>query len=318
MNPMRCDNCGHDRDSGDFCPSCGQSARNFQRALPSLVGEVVREAFEVDSRIVRSLKTLLLRPGALSREFSLNRRADYVSPIRMYLFASLLFFFALSMTAEFGAEMPRAEGAPAAGATASESDIEQLGALLGEVRRARVREILARPESSVARLATVELAGALAENPPGPVGRYMVRYLVDTLHDPGGMFDELLDQLPVAMFVMLPVYAGLLALFYAGRRRYYVEHLVFGLHVHTLTYLVFTVILLVPTPEEAGLAASIGGATVNALLGLLVAYQYLALKRYYGGTHWGTLWRFVGLFIAYAMLLGPGVIAVILLALTIG
>ena len=146
----------------------------------------------------------------------------------------------------------------------------------------------------------------------------MVGYLVDALHDPAGMFDELLDQLPVAMFVMLPVYAGLLAVFYAGRRRYYVEHLVFGLHVHTLTYLVFTVILLVPTPDTAGAAASAGRAAVNALLFLLVAYQYLALKRYYGGGHWATLWRFAGLFVAYGLLLVPGVLAVILLALNIG
>ena len=70
-----------------------------------MVSELLREAFELDSRLIRTLKLLLFRPGALAVEFSNNRRASYVSPIRLYLFVSILFFFFLSIGAEFDTDV---------------------------------------------------------------------------------------------------------------------------------------------------------------------------------------------------------------------
>ena len=61
-----------------------------------MLWELNREAFEVDARIFQTLKLLLFKPGSLSTEFSRNRRARYMSPIRLYLFTSLVFFLVLS------------------------------------------------------------------------------------------------------------------------------------------------------------------------------------------------------------------------------
>jgi len=99
--PMHCANCGAER-SGAYCSRCGQNDRDYHRALPPLVSELLREAFELDSRLVQTLKLLMFKPGALALEFSRNRRASYVSPIRLYLFVSILFFFLLALTTEIG------------------------------------------------------------------------------------------------------------------------------------------------------------------------------------------------------------------------
>ena len=69
------------------------------RGLWSVVYEFFREMFELDSRLFRTLKSLLFRPGHLSSEFSRNRRAAYMSPVRLYLFTSFLFFLVLSISA---------------------------------------------------------------------------------------------------------------------------------------------------------------------------------------------------------------------------
>ena len=98
---MHCANCGAER-SGPYCSRCGQNDRDYQRALPPLLSELLSEAFELDSRLVRTLKLLLFKPGALSLEFSKNRRASYVSPIRLYFFTSILFFFFLSLGTDIG------------------------------------------------------------------------------------------------------------------------------------------------------------------------------------------------------------------------
>jgi hypothetical protein len=47
------------------------------------------------------------------------------------------------------------------------------------------------------------------------------------------------------MFVFLPLIAAAMLLLYWRPRRYYVEHLVFYLHVHAALFLAFTVLVLV-------------------------------------------------------------------------
>ena len=54
--------------------------------------ELTHEILNVDGKIFRSLRLLLTRPGFLTREIFAGRRASYVSPLRLYLVASVLAF----------------------------------------------------------------------------------------------------------------------------------------------------------------------------------------------------------------------------------
>ena len=45
-----------------------------------------------DGRFALTVRSLLRRPGMLTREFLEGRRARYVSPLRLYLMASLVYF----------------------------------------------------------------------------------------------------------------------------------------------------------------------------------------------------------------------------------
>ena len=79
---------------------------------------------------------------------------------------------------------------------------------------------------------------------------------VDALEDPRAVFSLLLDNLPFAMFITLPAYAALLMLFFAGSRRFFTEHLVFAVQLHTFAFIVFA---------GAGAAARRRGATQTAV-----------------------------------------------------
>src|SRR5262245_51891783 len=63
--------------------------------------EFLAEATEVfthaDSRLWRTIRPLLLRPGFLTREFLRGRRARYLPPFRLYIVASVLFFLFASL-----------------------------------------------------------------------------------------------------------------------------------------------------------------------------------------------------------------------------
>ena len=131
----------------------------------------------------------------------------------------------------------------------------------------------------------------------GDYSRHLVGQLIDILHRPFDAARAWLENLPIAMFCLLPFYALLLKFLYIRPKRFYSEHLVFGMHIHTVAYIVFTVLVLVP--EVAGL-----GWLGPLLILALAVYYFLALKRYYGNGAFFTLVKYVILAGLYSVLLG--------------
>ena len=307
-----CPNCGHPR-ADRYCARCGQNDRDYIRSLPLMLGEFVRETLELDSRVLRTVKLMVLRPGELSAEFSRNRRASYSSPIRFYLFVSLVFFFVLSVTTDFRPPAERWGEADVELDRASEgADVEVLKAMLPAEQRRKIDEILAHPGRPYLKIVIYESAKALAGAGEGFVldgfDRFLAVQVIDVMHEPVLAVERLVDNLPIAMFVTLPVYALLLAVFYRRRRRFYVEHLVFGIHVHTVAFAVFTVLMLLP---EAPAADAVGSLLTLGLLG----YYYIALRRYYGDGFFLTAVKWSLSMVAYAVLLVPGFVLALFVTL---
>lgn len=88
---------------GDYCQSCGQKNIDLERPIWSLVGEVVKETFELDGRAALTIKTLFLHPGILTSEFLGGRRRRYTPPLRLYLAISISFFVLVAWLAQSGA-----------------------------------------------------------------------------------------------------------------------------------------------------------------------------------------------------------------------
>ena len=385
-----CENCGAEKQ-GLYCAVCGQNDRDYRRTVFPVVGEILAETFETDSRLFRTAKVLFTKPGFLSTEFSRNRRAGYIAPFRLYLFTSIVFFFVLSLRVDLpegslsrpsatGAEDGRpfqgklrnrarpevpispgreatptrdaappvaAEDAPheapevsaqadrpgvtihidlGAGKTPEGEDteiplvaggseslvrgpdgrflltpeqlerVDRFRALLDDQRGRKFTEILRRPY--VGEAVVVTLLGFSEEDYGsfGDTSRYVIGQLVDVLHRPSDAARVWFEYLPVAMFSLLPLYALLLKVFYLRRGRFYSEHLVFGMHIHTVAYLVFSVMVLVP---DQGI-----GSWVNlALLLGLAGYYFVALKRYYEQGAFLTLVKYAMLAMVYSWLL---------------
>jgi hypothetical protein len=89
--PADCPNCGTLR-VGNYCSSCGQKALPLRPTVHYFAHELTHELLHIDGKIFRSLRLLLTRPGFLTREIFAGRRASYMSPIRLYLIASVVAF----------------------------------------------------------------------------------------------------------------------------------------------------------------------------------------------------------------------------------
>lgn len=90
--PTPCLNCGSTLD-GRWCASCGQDGERRLVSFPGLLRLMLSELSDLDGRALRTLRTLLVRPGQLTAEYVKGRFRSQIPPMRLYLVASAVYFF---------------------------------------------------------------------------------------------------------------------------------------------------------------------------------------------------------------------------------
>ena len=286
-----CANC-HAPLTGPYCAACGQSRVRGDRSVAHLLRNLIEDVISFDSRVLRTARALVLRPGELTRAFREGRTQPYVPPVRLYLFVSLLFFLILSFTRlapmQFAAEQ---------GPSGVEPTIIFFSHLL--------------PASAVAPLKGYGQAPSTAPGAhrDGPAAKELNSLSQRLFAEPATLNTIMTDWIPRVLFLLLPLFALLLALFYWRQRKtfYFVDHLVFSLNFHSLGF----VLLL-----AGALAAQFLPGVPALVVAALAPYLLLAMHRVYG-QGWGiTAAKFAALGAIYVLfLLLPTFIGIILLAM---
>ena len=116
--------------------------------------------------------------------------------------------------------------------------------------------------------------------------------------------DAILDNIPVALIVLLPLMALVLKLLYPLSRRYFVEHLLFFVHFHAFFFLILMLQILFA--HITGLLGPEDGAidSISTLILVVTSfyipiYLYKAMRRVYGQGHLITTFKYLVLSIAY-------------------
>src|SRR5437588_8359161 len=94
-----CENCGAQL-RGHWCAQCGQPAIDYRRSFRHVIVDVLDSFLNWDSKFLATLGLLISRPWRLTNEFLGGKRVRYVHPARLYLLASILFFFAVNYWAK--------------------------------------------------------------------------------------------------------------------------------------------------------------------------------------------------------------------------
>lgn len=96
--PTDCLNCGTAL-AGRWCHACGQKRLEPEdRTVRRLLGDFAAAVTNLDGRVLRSLRRLILQPGRFARDYTRGVRQRYLSPITLFLFANVLYFFAPTLT----------------------------------------------------------------------------------------------------------------------------------------------------------------------------------------------------------------------------
>jgi hypothetical protein len=96
-----CQNCGEPL-SGPFCSHCGQHDVDYHRSLAPIIEDSLEGFLHFDGKFFKTVRWLFTRPGFLTKEFIAGRRTAYTHPLRLYIFASFL-YFASSLLLSHGA-----------------------------------------------------------------------------------------------------------------------------------------------------------------------------------------------------------------------
>jgi hypothetical protein len=305
-----CLNCG-DPTVGYYCPTCGQKKVDVRVSLRRMLGETLEDELYLNVLLPRTLGALFFRPGHLTREYVQGRIVRYIQPFRLYLVSSILFFVLLPWLANLGGleeqieeGMTRADSIVAAEVdTVARATVDTAGA--GPLLRG-VRPQVTLGESNVNLNLGIEDT-ARVPRLLRPLNRRLLQSeeRLDRM-TPREAFRTVrvafMENAPTGIFLMMPLFAAILKVLYVRRKRFYVEHFVFALHVHAFTFLIFLLMLLLP------------GAIPNLVLGAwLTLYVLIAMKRVYGQGIVKTVLKYLLLGWAYSMLLVVGVVVTFLL-----
>ena len=247
-----CLNCGTNIQLS-YCPECGQREIDSDPTLREFLHEVAEEFLHWDGKLASTFRLLVARPGALTIEYLNGRRVRYISPLRLYLTCSLLFFFVAAVV-------------PQPQRTVVHRG-RQVSTQLGLIT-------ITEPDSA----ATIASLDSMAQHRK-LASRVWGRHFGAAMRQRGLVIARMTAAIPKTMFVLVPLFAALVMLAFRRSRRRFPQHLAFALHVHAYLFLVLTVMLVrrfMPTMVAAVLVIEL------LCFGAIAAYLVRAMRIVYG------------------------------------
>jgi hypothetical protein len=281
----RCLNCGANLQ-GTFCAHCGQRSVPADPTMSELAGDALQELSGYDGRIAATGRALL-HPGRLTIDYLQGRRARYLSPMRVYLTVSVIYFLL-------------AASAPPVVSTRTGNVTTGGGLQMTTNDGVRVELNNGVPLTDDDR---AELAKSLETAP------WFVRgFLMAIAKDPAGLRGRLFTIMPRVFFGLLPVFAGIVALFY--RRRRFATSLVFAVHLHAFAFLIFSVS---EAAKFSRMPVVIGAVGVSVAIAF-TWYVLTALRAVFGGRWPITIAKAAGIGFAYSLAAVPAFLIVLIWA----
>ena len=316
-----CLNCGHHLEAeANFCPNCGQKTSD-EVTIGVLFYNTISNYLSFDAKFLRSFVPLMFRPGYLAKEFVRGRRSRYLHPGNMYLFVSVILFFLLSFVVnEISKEADKVNKKIVESEIIVEEDkkTQIQDSITREKILNTVKDnqkLFGIPDDEIAKTDSIIRAqnqgnysmdwgfnkkkvdsliaiGATdqeiykAMGMPDDAGYFKRGLYKGTLNvvkgsGAGSIIKRMSDAIPIAMFILLPLFALILKIFYFRRGRY-AYHLVFSFYFFSFLFTVFALLLGLDWiyPEFPG--------WVSWLVVLSTFfYFYLALLNFYE-RHWLT------------------------------
>nr|WKN37467.1 DUF3667 domain-containing protein [Tunicatimonas sp. TK19036] len=273
---QQCLNCGLTLNAVyNFCPRCGQENNDNNVSFGTFVREFFANYFSFDTRFAHSITPFLIKPGYLTNRFNEGQRVNYVHPLRLYIIISVLFFFLATWLVKASlAEVSIDRISSPEMQTQADSIQQSLGfqqvmAILENESLSDQEAIDSLDQMDFITLDSTRLATSIF---------HQVRRVAKNDLDVFAGF--VLQNMPIMMFILIPLFAFLLKVFYIRRKNpLYVQHLTHALHLHAFMLFLLSFLLMLYIIFDINETVSIWTNLIVSLL--MIVYVFFSFLRVY-------------------------------------
>ena len=291
--------------NGRYCHACGQDTEARPRPLREMAYEAFSETSLIDGQGVRTLVALVTRPSRILIAYREGAGSLYASPVKIFVVVTALFLAVLNFSDVVIYQYVR-QIEPGAQVTARADPDGVTVHVAGSSEETRWMQRRVNVPIDPRIHQAMQDAAARADN---ETDRQNLLYEIQSDIEQEIISERLSAWLPNAVWLLTPLFALLLAPLY-GRRRLFMEHLVFAMWAHVTA---FTLLMLLALANRFGANLPAWPLAIPYLI-----YFTRAASRYYGMPMGSAAWRSVAHTALYLIfVLMPAVVVVAISALDI-
>jgi hypothetical protein len=253
-----CLNCGATVER-HFCPECGQENLHPKESFGHLIGHFITDLTHFDNKFFPSIKKLLFSPGFLPNAYAEGQRKKYMNPLSFYLFVSAIFFWLYYTFFAFNwgyippeqlgeikvqVEMEREADIKLHGVDTSYRSLKETKVKIwwqkGVNRGLQIQGESPYDTQEEYKKAQAKLPNTQRDNLWKTYVTCRKIHIIQGMMKYGSAYvlyviSKFVHLLPKLLFVLLPVFALLLTLFFPNRT--YVENIIFLVYQFTFAYI---------------------------------------------------------------------------------
>jgi hypothetical protein len=345
-----CLNCGTILE-GKFCHNCGQENLEMKESFGHMLNHAISDYFHFDYQFFHTLRPLFLKPGHLTNEYLMGRRAQYLHPVKMYIFISLVFFVIFFQNKQHGpvevkestkSEQKGRDNAkkaidkginanPNLSATQKMELSKRIKAFIPDTIAKEINADLKKDSKKVKEQKADDDGGFTvygddninkfktyeeyladqnklsADKRDNRIEHYLVKKNFDWKKQ-GKNAKEILGEglkhnAPKMMFLLLPMFAFILKLAFWKNHKFYVEHVIYTIHLHCFLFLFLTLIMLVNIILPESWRTVVDLFQTLAVI-IIIWYVYRSLRIVYNRSRWRTVSKMIGVSFMYSIVFG--------------
>ncbi len=244
-----CLNCNHVVDLR-FCPNCGQENTDTRKTFHHLFIHFFEDLTHYENAFWKTIRNLLFKPSALTKEYLSGKRLSYLAPVRLYIFISFVTFFLIAVFPNDEEEetKPKTEKAKQEEKEAKKRKADSLIAKYPVLKNADDKEV----DYSFGYNSIEEMDSIRKVNPDEIDD---IEYWMNTKMIPLNnkytdkeikekLWEKAQANFPKTLFLYMPLFAFVLWLFHSKKKWYYFDHGIFTLHYFSFLLLLVLILFL--------------------------------------------------------------------------
>jgi hypothetical protein len=314
---------------GKYCHVCGQENLQIKESFGHMMNHAISDYFHFDHQFFHTLQPLFFKPGFLTNQYMEGKRVQYLHPVKMYIFISLVFFVVMFQS---GHQLMGVNSSPNAKTTKTAIDsIQKDPDISPSVKKMLINGIKKTNAEAKSNQGVVTIhvddnkksggfldpttsdttynayIAAQEKLPESKRDGFFVRLYNKKVFsyktDYGDRARDVIVEnfqhnIPKMMFLLLPICALILMAAFRDKTKFYVEYLIYSFHLHCFIFLYITIIML--------LEWMIPSENLNSILSfisflVIVWYIYKSLRAVFERSAFRTITKMIGSYIIYVL-----------------